>query len=155
MNRSIDKAFKLWLSEGLLDETQVDALRASLNHAQESRSSPSITIIATFGAVLVGLGILLFVAGIGVSPFTRVECRIEAVRKAHRPVVWQPGLVKVGVLAATRDDVIDSCSHFLSRHVFCATPGRHSAERDGFIIPGYMAWTVERIANERVPSFGN
>ena len=62
MNRSIDKAFKLWLSEGLLDETQVDALRASLNHAQESKSSPAITIIATFGAVLVGLGILLFVA---------------------------------------------------------------------------------------------
>ena len=55
MNRSIDKAFKLWLSEGLLDETQVDALRASLNHAQESKSSPAITIIATFGAVLVGL----------------------------------------------------------------------------------------------------
>ncbi len=62
MNRSIDKAFKHWLSEGLLDEIKVDALRASLNQAQEGKSSLAITIIASFGSVLIGLGILLFVA---------------------------------------------------------------------------------------------
>jgi uncharacterized membrane protein len=62
MNKPIDKAFKLWLNEGLLDDTQVAALRASLEREQEGKSSPAVTIIATFGSVLVGVGILLFVA---------------------------------------------------------------------------------------------
>ena len=62
MNRSIDNAFKLWRTEGLLDDAQVAALRASLERDQEGKSSPAVTIIATFGSVLVGLGILLFVA---------------------------------------------------------------------------------------------
>jgi uncharacterized membrane protein len=62
MNKAIEKAFGLWLSDGLLDETQVSALRASLEREQEGKSSPAITVIATFGSVLIGLGILLFVA---------------------------------------------------------------------------------------------
>ena len=62
MNRSIEKAFKHWLGEGLLDEVQVEALRTSLSQTEEGKSSPAITIIASFGAVLIGLGILLFVA---------------------------------------------------------------------------------------------
>ena len=62
MNKAIEKAFGLWLSDGLLDEAQVGALRASLEREQEGKSSPAITVIATFGSVLIGLGILLFVA---------------------------------------------------------------------------------------------
>jgi len=40
---------------------------------------------------------------------------------------WWSRLVQVGVLAATRDDVIDGSSDFLRRHVFCATLSGHSA----------------------------
>jgi len=43
----------------------------------------------------------------------------------NRLADWWPSLVQVGVLAATRDDVIDGSSHFLRRHVFCATLGGH------------------------------
>jgi len=74
MSKAIEQAFRLWLQEGLLDSSQVDALRSSLQRDHQSRSSPAVTLIATFGSVLVGLGIVLFVGSnwSGMGPVARV-----------------------------------------------------------------------------------
>lgn len=57
------KALDHWRATGLLTAEQVAALRADLE-AQERRHSSgrAVTIFATIGAVLVGLGVILFVA---------------------------------------------------------------------------------------------
>ncbi|MFW2388772.1 MAG: DUF2157 domain-containing protein, partial [Polyangiales bacterium] len=60
---NIDKAFDVWKEQGLLDDEQVDALRSSLDESQSSiRSGRAVVLFSTLGAVLVGLGVILFVA---------------------------------------------------------------------------------------------
>jgi uncharacterized membrane protein len=60
---NIDKAFAVWRKEDLLDEEQVRALRRALEQSQSSlRSARAVVLFSTLGAVLVGLGVILFVA---------------------------------------------------------------------------------------------
>lgn len=60
---NIDKAFEVWRERGLLDEEQIEALRSSLDESQSSlRSGRAVVLFSTLGAVLVGLGVILFVA---------------------------------------------------------------------------------------------
>jgi len=60
---NIDRAFEVWRKQGLLDDQQIGELRKSLDESQSSlRSGRAVTIFSTLGAVLVGLGVILFVA---------------------------------------------------------------------------------------------
>lgn len=69
----VEKALAHWRSQGLLSREQAERLEASLEELQEERSSRGIVIFATVGAVLVGLGILLFIGGNwqGMGPLSR------------------------------------------------------------------------------------
>ncbi|MGB5694815.1 MAG: DUF2157 domain-containing protein [Polyangiales bacterium] len=59
----IDRAFEVWRQQGLLDQRQVDELRRSLDESQSSlRSGRAVALFSTLGAVLLGLGVILFVA---------------------------------------------------------------------------------------------
>jgi uncharacterized membrane protein len=60
---NIDKAFELWRERGQLDEAQIQELRRTLDESQSTlRSGRAVVLFSTIGAVLVGLGIILFVA---------------------------------------------------------------------------------------------
>jgi uncharacterized membrane protein len=57
------KALDHWRATGLLSPAQADALRADLETQERGHSSGrAVTIFAIIGAVLVGLGVILFVA---------------------------------------------------------------------------------------------
>ncbi|MGB8225088.1 MAG: DUF2157 domain-containing protein [Polyangiales bacterium] len=59
---NIDRAFEVWREQGLLDDEQVRELRRTLEESQGSlRSGRAVVLFSTLGAVLVGLGALLFV----------------------------------------------------------------------------------------------
>jgi len=59
----IEKAFEVGRAQGLLDDEKVRALRQSLEDSQSSlRSGRAVVRFCTLGAVLVGLGVILFVA---------------------------------------------------------------------------------------------
>jgi uncharacterized membrane protein len=71
---NIDKAFELWRDEGQLDDAQIEALRRTLEDAQsKQRSSRAVVLFSSLGAVLVGLGVILFVASHwdSMGPLTR------------------------------------------------------------------------------------
>lgn len=60
---NIDKAFEVWREHGQLDEAQIQELRRTLDESQSTlRSGRAVVLFSTLGAVLVGLGIILFVA---------------------------------------------------------------------------------------------
>ena len=60
---NIDKAFEVWREHGQLDEAQIQELRRTLDESQSTlRSGRAVVLVSTLGAVLVGLGIILFVA---------------------------------------------------------------------------------------------
>lgn len=71
MRRSVEKALKHWQQQGLLSEEKARELRASLERAD---SVGAVRIFATIGAVLVGLGVILFVASnwVFMGPVSRV-----------------------------------------------------------------------------------
>ncbi len=58
---SVDDALKAWQEQGLIDEQKATELRAALPTKPKHDTSRAVTIFATIGAVLVGLGIILFV----------------------------------------------------------------------------------------------
>jgi uncharacterized membrane protein len=59
MRWTIERSLKRWQEEGLLTDEKVAELRASLVHAHSARG---IRIFAALGAVLAGLGVILFVS---------------------------------------------------------------------------------------------
>jgi uncharacterized membrane protein len=60
---NLDKAFDLWRERGQLDEAQIEELRRTLDESQSTlRSGRAVVLFSTLGAVLVGLGTILFVA---------------------------------------------------------------------------------------------
>ena len=59
MRWTIERSLKRWQEEGLLTNEKVAELRASLAHAHSARG---IRIFAALGAVLAGLGVILFVS---------------------------------------------------------------------------------------------
>jgi uncharacterized membrane protein len=94
------KALDHWRKTGLLTAEQVDALRTDLE-AQESRQSPgrAVTIFATIGAVLVGLGVILFVASnwARMGPVARVLVLSAGYLAAAIGAMWaeKSGLPKI------------------------------------------------------------
>ena len=63
MKRSVHKALQHWLSEGLLTPEQVQELGDSFERAERPEDSGRLVMIfGTVGAVLTGLGVILFVA---------------------------------------------------------------------------------------------
>ena len=69
----VEKALAHWRSRGLVSDEQAERLEASLEELREERSNRGIVIFATVGAVLVGLGILLFIGSNwqGMGPLSR------------------------------------------------------------------------------------
>jgi len=60
---NIDRAFDVWRERGQLDEAQIQELRRTLDESQSTlRSGRAVVLFSTLGAVLVGLGTILFVA---------------------------------------------------------------------------------------------
>lgn len=60
---NIDKAFEVWRERGQLNEAQIQELRRTLDESQSTlRSGRAVVLFSTLGAVLVGLGTILFVA---------------------------------------------------------------------------------------------
>jgi uncharacterized membrane protein len=60
---NIDKAFEVWKQQDLLDDEQIETLRSALDESQSSlRSGRAVVLFSTLGSVLVGLGVILFVA---------------------------------------------------------------------------------------------
>lgn len=57
----VDKALAYWRGQGLLSDEQAARLEAALEELREERANRGIVVFATVGAVLVGLGILLFI----------------------------------------------------------------------------------------------
>ncbi len=63
MRRSVHDALQHWLGEGLLTSEQVQELSESFEKAEKPRESGRLVLIfGTIGAVLTGLGVILFVA---------------------------------------------------------------------------------------------
>ena len=63
MRRSVHNALQHWLGEGLLTSEQVQELSESFEKAEKPRESGRLVMIfGTIGAVLTGLGVILFVA---------------------------------------------------------------------------------------------
>lgn len=59
----IDKAFEVWRENGQLNEAQIEALRRTLAESQgRQRSARAVVLFSTLGAVLLGLGVVLFVS---------------------------------------------------------------------------------------------
>jgi len=74
MRLTADKALSYWLGEGLLNEMQVAALAASLETIERpADSARAVRVFGFIGAVLTGLGAILFVASNwqGMSPLER------------------------------------------------------------------------------------
>ncbi len=59
MRWTTERSLKRWQEDGLLTEEKVAELRASLAHGHSARG---IRIFAALGAVLAGLGVILFVS---------------------------------------------------------------------------------------------
>lgn len=81
MRRSVERALEHWRSEGLLNAEQVEALAASLeDHEEQGESGRAVAIYGSIGAVLAGLGALLFVASnwAGMSPTGRLLVLLAA-----------------------------------------------------------------------------
>ena len=74
MRRSVRSALEHWRSEGLLTDEQVGILGASAEQAQKTQDSArAVRIFGLIGAVLTGLGAILFVASnwAAMSPLQR------------------------------------------------------------------------------------
>lgn len=72
---SAQEALTLWRQAGLLDQAKVEELTRYLqDHAPRRGSALALPIFAGFGAVLVGLGLILFVGSHwpGMSPMARI-----------------------------------------------------------------------------------
>jgi uncharacterized membrane protein len=94
------KALDHWRKTGLLSAEQADALRADLEaHERRHSSGRAVTIFATIGAVLVGLGVILFVASnwASMGPVARVLVLSAGYAAAAIGAVWAGtrGLPKV------------------------------------------------------------
>ncbi len=114
MRKSVKKALEFWLSEGLLSAHKVDELSVSLvDHDRGEDSGRAVTIFGAIGAVLTGLGVILFVASnwAGMSPFARalvliagygfvVLCAVVAERKTLPMVAEAIWLLVTFVLGA-------------------------------------------------------
>jgi uncharacterized membrane protein len=75
MRRSVKQALDFWLEEGLVTAEQVTALGASLEaRDREHDSGRTVAIFGAIGAVLTGLGVILFVASnwTGMGPTARL-----------------------------------------------------------------------------------
>ena len=71
----VRKALDLWEQAGLIDRIKADQLARYLDeHAPSQNSGRMVKIVSVFGAVLVGLGMILFVAShwAGMSPSIRI-----------------------------------------------------------------------------------
>lgn len=92
MRRTIERHLKRWQQEGLLTEEKVAELRASLASGESARG---IRIFAVIGAVLVGLGVILFVSSnwAGMGPAARITVLLAGF-----------AVVVVGAVAAGRRD---------------------------------------------------
>lgn len=56
-------ALQLWVDEGLLDDAQAEQLRAALSEQEAGqRSGRVIQFLVLFGAAMIGMGLLLFIA---------------------------------------------------------------------------------------------
>ena len=114
MRRSVKKALEFWRGEGLLTADKVDELSARLaDHEKGEDSGRAATIFGVIGAVLTGLGVILFVASnwAGMSPFARalvliggygfvVLCAATAERKTLPMVADAVWLLATFVLGA-------------------------------------------------------
>lgn len=58
----VEQALAHWRREGLLSEEKARELEASLETLTDERSSKAMVVFGTLGAILIGVGILLFVA---------------------------------------------------------------------------------------------
>ena len=94
------KALDHWRATGLLTAEQAEALRADLEaHERQHSSGRAVTIFATIGAVLVGLGVILFVASnwARMGPVARVLVLSAGYVAAAVGAVWAEkwGLPKI------------------------------------------------------------
>lgn len=94
------KALDHWQATGLLTAEQAGALRADLEARERRHSSGrAVTIFATIGAVLVGLGVILFVASnwARMGPVARVLVLSAGYAAAAIGAVWadKSGLPKL------------------------------------------------------------
>ncbi|MGB5295899.1 MAG: DUF2157 domain-containing protein [Thermoanaerobaculia bacterium] len=92
MRWTTERQLKRWQQEGLLTEEKVTELRASLERGE---SAGGIRIFAVIGAVLVGLGVILFVSSnwAGMGPASRISVLLAGF-----------AVVVVGAVAAGRRD---------------------------------------------------
>lgn len=72
---TVDQALEVWQEDGLLSKEQIKNLKAGLKKYEPRHvASRGITIFATIGAILVGLGVILFVGSNwdNMPPFLRI-----------------------------------------------------------------------------------
>jgi uncharacterized membrane protein len=92
MRWTIERQLRRWQQEGLLSEEKAEELRASLSRGESARG---IRIFAVIGAVLVGLGVILFVSSnwAGMGPASRITVLLAAF-----------AVIVVGAVSAGRRD---------------------------------------------------
>jgi uncharacterized membrane protein len=100
MRRSVKQALDFWLEEGLVTAEQVTALGASLEaRDREHDSGRTVAIFGAIGAVLTGLGVILFVASnwTGLGPTARLLVLLSCygVVVAGAALAGRRGLAKV------------------------------------------------------------
>jgi uncharacterized membrane protein len=100
MRRSVKQALDFWLEEGLVTPEQAAALGTSLEaREREHDSGRTVAIFGAIGAVLTGLGVILFVASnwAGMGPTARLAVLLSCygVVVAGAVLAGQRGLEKV------------------------------------------------------------
>lgn len=90
MNHSVDQALEHWQREGLLTAGKADELRASLGDVEHQLPNRAIRIFSAVGGLLVGLGIILFVASNwgDMTPVSKVALLLAAVLGTGTAGYW-------------------------------------------------------------------
>lgn len=120
---NVDKALAHWQSEGLLNADKVRELRASLSHQEKSIPNNAIAAFTAIGGVLIGLGVILFVASnwSDMTAATKVGLLLLgmlATGIAGYGLAWERGMEKTGLAVSLVNVLIFGASMFLVGQIY-------------------------------------
>lgn len=119
----VDKALAYWESEGLLTASKVRELRASLSHRDATIPGKAISAFTAIGGVLIGLGVILFVASNWgeMTSLTKVCLLLAgmlATGVAGYVLAWERSMEKTGLAISLVNILIFGASMFLIGQIY-------------------------------------
>ncbi len=119
----VDKALEHWENEGLLTPSKVHELRASLHHHDAAIPGKAISAFTAIGGVLIGLGVILFVASnwnemAAVAKVLLLVIGMLVSGVAGYVLAWERDMEKTGLAVSLVNILIFGASMFLVGQIY-------------------------------------